>query len=158
MEKYIKVRSASDSTIVLNAPEIPLVKIWNKRGAIFPIDRDVLVQAYYSTSLQSLLEKGMLVIDDKDFLVSVGIIDTPEDTNPVIELTPILMKRCVGPMPVSEFKTTLGCLSDFQISELADYAITHYTEVSMDKIDILSKASHKNILKAIELHKQAQED
>lgn len=158
MEKLIKVRSASDCTVVINAPEIPLVKTWTKRGATYPIDRDKLIQAYYSTSLESLMRKGVLIIDDKDFLVEVGFIDSVEEVGPVIELTEKLMKRCIGPMPISELKSTLECLSEYQISELAEYAILHFTELNMDRIDLLSAVSHKNILKAIELHKAAQED
>ena len=158
MERYISVKSASDSTIVLNAPEIPLVKVWRKRDSFYPIREDALIQAYYNTSLRSLMEQGVLVVDDKDFLVAVGIINTPEEESPIIELTPTLMKRCVGPMPLVDLKNTLSQLSRYQVEELADYAVAHYREVNMDKIDILSKVANKDILKAIELYRKAQED
>ena len=49
-------------------------------------------------------------------------------------------------------------LSGNQIVELADYAITNFSKLKMDRIDVLSRVSGKNILKAIELHKAAQED
>jgi hypothetical protein len=41
---------------------------------------------------------------------------------------------------------------------LAEYAITNYDDLRMDRIDVLSKASGKDILKAIELYRKAQED
>lgn len=156
MANMIKVRSASDFTLVINAPEIPLVKTWNKRGAIYPIDKDVLIQAYYSTSLEELVRKGLLIIEDKEFLVEVGLAE--EDDTVAIELTPALKEKCISTMPVWELEKTLGQLSEYQISELAEYAIANHTKMKMDRIELLGKASHKNILKAIELYKAAQED
>jgi hypothetical protein len=157
MANMIKVRSASDFTLVINAPEIPLVKTWSKRGAIYPIDKDVLIQAYYSTSLEELVRKGLLIIEDKEFLVEVGLAEE-ENTVMAIELTPALKEKCISTMPVWELEQTLGKMSEYQISELAEYAIANHTKMKMDRIELLGKASHKNILKAIELHKAAQED
>jgi hypothetical protein len=157
MANMIKVRSASDFTLVINAPEIPLVKTWNRRGAIYPIDKDVLIQAYYSTSLESLVKKGMLVIEDKDFLIEVGLIEE-KNGEVAIELTHALMDKCISTMPLWELEQTLKKMSEYQISELAEYAIANHTKMKMDRIELLSKTSHKNILKAIELYKAAQED
>jgi hypothetical protein len=157
MANMIKVRSASDFTLVINAPEIPLVKTWNRRGAIYPIDKDVLIQAYYSTSLESLVKKGMLVIEDKDFLIEVGLIEEKNE-EVAIELTHALMDKCISTMPLWELEQTLKKMSEYQISELAEYAIANHTKMKMDRIELLGKASHKNILKAIELYKAAQED
>ena len=39
----VMVTSASDYTLVVNVPEIPLRKAWNKRGAKYPIERKLLV-------------------------------------------------------------------------------------------------------------------
>lgn len=157
MANMIKVRSASDFTLVINAPEIPLVKTWSKRGAVYPIDKDALIQAYYSTSLEELIRKGMLVVDDKDFLIEVGLAEE-ENTTMAIELTPALKEKCINVMPLWELEQTLKKLSEYQISELAEYAIENHTKMKMDRIEILGKASHKNILKAIELYKASQED
>ena len=156
MANMIKVRSASDFTLVINAPEIPLVKTWNKRGAVYPIDKDVLIQAYYSSSLEELVRKGLLIIEDKQFLVEVGLDE--EDTVMAIELTNALKEKCISVMPVWELEKTLSQLSEYQISELAEYAIQNHEKMKMDRIELLNKASHKNILKAIELYKAAQED
>lgn len=158
MANMIKVRSASDFTLVINAPEIPLVKTWSKRGAVYPIDRDVLVQAFYSTSLEELMRKGLLIVDDKQFLIEVGLLAEEENTTLAIELTPALKEKCISTMPLWELEQTLNKLSEYQISELAEYAIANHTKMKMDRIELLGKASHKNILKAIELYKAAQED
>ena len=162
MADMVRVRSASDFTLVINAPEIPLVKTWVKRGAFYPIPRDALIQAFYSTSLESLVRKGMLIIEDKQFLQEVGLIEVDEkgeETVTTFELTPVIMEKMIsGAMPLWEVEKTLAKMSEYQISELAEYAITNYTKLKMDRIELLTKASHKNILKAIELYKAAQED
>lgn len=158
MADMIKVRSASDFTLVVNAPEIPLFKTWNSRGAVVLIPRDILFQAFYSSSLETLLRQGMLVIDDKDFLREVGLIEEGSDEPVAIELTPALEKRAISVMPLRDFEELLNKLSQCQISELAEYAIVNHSEMKMDRIEMLSKRSHKNILKAIEVYKAAQED
>ena len=68
------------------------------------------------------------------------------------------MKKCLSIIPLWELQKTIETLSEHQISDLVQYAIEHNTELKMDRIEMLSKASHKNILKAIELHRAAQED
>ena len=157
MADMIKVRSASDATVVINSPETMLIKTWNKRNAFHFIARDVLLQSFYNSSLEYLVTKGLLVIEDKEFLKEVGLYT--EDEEPVVkELTEEMMKKCLSVIPLWELQKTIETLSEHQISDLVQYAIEHNTELKMDRIEMLSKASHKNILKAIELHRAAQED
>lgn len=158
MADMIKVKSASDFTLVINAPELMLVKSWNKRGSFHLIQRDTLLQAFYNTSLETLVKKGMLVIEDKKFLVEVGLIEEENSESSIIELTPALMNRYISVIPVRELVNELKKMSRYQISELAEYAIQNYTNLKMDRIELLNKASGKDILKAIELHKASQED
>lgn len=158
MADMVKVRSATDITVSLYDPAIPLRATWGKRGAIVPIDKEKLIQAYYNSSLETSLREGSLVIDDKNFLYEVGYLSDPDEFISTVELTPALMKRCIGVMPVAELKNVLKTLSRIQIGELAEYAITNHNDLRMDRIDLLSKVSGKDILKAIELYRKAQED
>lgn len=157
MADMIKVRSASDATIVINSPETMMVKTWNKRNAFHLVARDVLLQSFYNSSLEYLVTKGLLVIEDKEFLMEVGLMED-EKTSVVFELTEAVMKKCISTMPIWELQQTLEKLSEHQINDLATYAIHNYSELKMDRIEILGKAAHKNILKAIELYKASQED
>jgi hypothetical protein len=157
MADMSKVRSASDATVVINSPETMMVKTWNKRNAFHFIARDVLLQSFYNSSLEYLVTKGLLVIEDKEFLKEVGLL--VEDAEPIVmELTQETMKKCLGAMPLWELEKTIEKLSEHQIQDLAQYAIEHRAELKMDRIELLGKASHKNILKAIELYKASQED
>lgn len=157
MADMIKVRSASDATVVVSSPSTMLNKTWNKRNSFHFISRDTLMQTYYNSCLERLVTKGLLIIEDDDFLREVGLLN--EEEKPVVmELTEAIMKKAISAMPLWEFEQTLGKLSNHQINDLANYAIQHYAELKMDRIEVLGKASNKNILKAIELYKAAQED
>lgn len=152
----IMVKSASDFTIVMNVPDIPLHRTWKKRGAQYPIDRKALIQAYYDPSVEFLFKEGMLTTNDVEFLKEVGLIEE-DGTATVTPLTEAFLARLIKLMPLAEVKTELKKLSRSQLEELADYAVEHYTDIQMDRIDVLTKATGKNIMKAIEHYRKAQE-
>ena len=158
MADMVKVRSTTDVTVSLFDPTIPLRKSWEKRGATIPIEREKLVQAFYSSDLEAALCAGLLAIDDKEFLYEVGMLENKDDPVNIIELTPVLMDKCIGTMPIWEFTQYLNKMSKHQIDELVEYAISNNNKLKMDRIDVLTKVSGKNILKAIELFRAAQED
>lgn len=152
----IMVTSASDFTLVINVPEISLHKTWRKRGAKYPIDRKLLVQAYYDPSVENLFKSGMLTTNDTTFLKEVGLMEE-DGTTEVVVLTEAMLHRLVKAMPIAEVKKELIKLSRTQLEELADYAVEHYTDLQMDRIELFSKATGKNLMKAIEHYRKAQE-
>ena len=153
----IKVKSASDWTIVVSIPYLSLHRRWEKRGQVHLIDRQTMIQAYYDASVESLISKGALIVEDVEFLRSVGLLDEETKKSVVYELTDAMKARLIKVMPLQEVAAELQKMSSLQISELADYAITNYVDLKMDMIDLLSKASGKNIMKAIELYRASQE-
>lgn len=157
MADMIKVRSASDATVIVNSPSTMMCKRWYKRNSFHLIPKDTLLQTYYNSCLESLVKKGVLIVEDKEFLREVGLL-IDDETSMVMELTEAMMQKAISVMPLWELEQTLRKLSKHQIGDLADYAIQHYSELKMDRIEILGKASGKNILKAIELYRAAQED
>ena len=154
---FVMVRSASDWTLVVDVPHLNLHRVWTKRGQKYPIARNDLIQAYYRPAVEALFREGSLVTDDKEFLREVGLLD--EDENCVVyELTDAMKARIIKLMPLVEVKKELAKMSASQLEEVANYAILNYQDLVMDRVDILSKASGKNILAAIRNHKAAQED
>ena len=152
----IMVKSASNCTIVVNVPDIPLRREWQKKGAQFPIERKALIQAYYDPSVEYLFKQGLLTTNDVEFLKEVGLIEEDGTAN-VTPLTDAMLLRSIKTMPAAEVKMELTKLTRAQLDELADYAIEHYTDLQMDRIDLLSKATGKNIMKAVEHFRKAQE-
>lgn len=157
MKDFVMVKSASDWSLVLNAPHLNLHRVWTKRGQQYPISRSDLIQAYYSPGVETLFKEGALITDDKEFLKEVGLLDE-NDVSIVYELTDNIKQRIIKLMPLSEVKKELAKMSHSQIEEVANYAITHYTDLMMDRIDLLSQASGMNITTAITNYKKAMED
>lgn len=156
MENMIYVTSASDHTLVMFVPELQLSKTWNKKGQKYPIARETLVQAYYNPAVEYLFKQGLLTVDDDEFLKEVGLM-TEDGEREVILLTAELENRMIKLMPLGDLKIQLKKLTQTQLIELAEYAVAHYQELKMDRIDLLTKATGKNILKSIENLKAAQE-
>lgn len=154
---FVMVKSASDWTLVMDVPHLNLHRVWTKRGQKYPIERNALIQAYYRPAIETLFREGSLVTDDKDFLREVGLLDD-EDNSIVYELTDTMKNRLIKLMPLVEVKNELAKMSRAQIEEVAEYAITHYTDLVMDRIELFSKASGKDILTAIRNYKAAMED
>jgi hypothetical protein len=153
---FVMVRSASDWTLVVDIPHLNLHRVWTKRGQKYPIDRTALLQAYYSPAVEALFREGSLITDDIEFLREVGLLG--EDNKSVVyELTDAMKLRVIKNMPLAEVKKELAKMSQSQIDEVADFAVTHYNDLVMDRIDLLAKVSGKNILKSIENYKAAQE-
>lgn len=155
---FVMVKSASDWQIVINIPYLMLNRTWIKRGQQHSIDRQTLIQAYYDPSVESLFKSGKLTCSDVDFLSAVGLLDEETQKSVVYELTDAMKTRLIKLMPLAEVKKELAKMSGSQIDELAEYAITHYQDLMMDRIDLLSKLSGKNIMGAIKNYKAAQED
>ena len=155
-ENLVAVVSASDCILVMNVPELNLARTWTKRGMKFLIDRDLLEQAFYKLSVETMFRTGELVTDDKQFLMDVGLLD--ENEQPLVDpLTEQKMLRLIKNMPLFEFKAELEKLTRYQIQDLADFAIIHYNDLALDRIDVLSKASGKDMLRAITNYKAAEE-
>lgn len=152
----IFVRSASDYTVVVNVPHIPLQRVWQKKGAKYPFDRNTMIQAYYDPSVEALFKEGKLVTDDEKFLVEVGLKEEGEP-NPVVELTDTLKTRLIKAMPVVEVENELKKLTRSQIEELVDYAILHYQDLALDRVDLFTRVSGKNVMEAIRNYKLSQE-
>lgn len=152
---FVKVRSESDSTIVINLPEMQLHRTFRKRGQEFLFARQDLMQAYYDPSVEYLFTHGFISTDDVEFKESVGLIQEGKDV--VTLLTDKQKDRVIRLMPLSEVKQFLKTLNFDQITELTDYAIEHYKDLKMDRIDILSQYSKRNLLKTIDNFKKAEE-
>lgn len=153
---FVMVRSASDWTLVVDVPHLNLHRVWTKRGQKYPIERDALIQAYYRPAVEALFRDGALVTDDKEFLREVGLLDE-KDAPVIYELTDSMKNRIIKNMPLMEVKKELSKMSRAQIVEVADYAITHYSELAMDRLELLSKVSGRDILTSIKNYKAAQE-
>lgn len=149
-ENMVMVKSASDCTIVIDLPNLQFRREWKRRDAVYPIDRDLLEQAFYEPAVEYLIRNGLLIVEDKQFLFDVGMINALEEESPVKELTEKEIKKLLKYTPVKELTDELKKLSPVQLEELGNYAIEHYEDVANDRLTILNKATGKDMLKAIQ--------
>lgn len=117
------------------------------------------MEAFYTPGVEYMFRQGMLFIEDMDFKIEMGL--EPEEakqpTN-IIELDEKLCQRAIRLMPVQELKGLLEKLTSTQKEVLADYAINHYNDMALDRVEILSKACGTDILNAIQFKKQMEAD
>lgn len=151
------VRSASDCTVIINVPHLPLRRVWQKRGARHSFDRNQLIQAFYDPSVEYLFRNGKLITDDEEFMIAVGLKEEGGEVL-VYELTDALKNRMIKLMPLAEVKKEMEKLTPAQIEELVEYAIVHYQDLAMDRIDLFSNATGRNVMGAIKNYKLSQED
>ena len=151
------VRSASDCTVIINVPHLPLRRVWQKRGARHSFDRNQLIQAFYDPSVEYLFRNGKLITDDEEFMIAVGLKEEGGEVL-VYELTDALKNRMIKLMPLAEVKKEMERLTQAQIEELVEYAIVHYQDLAMDRIDLFSNATGRNVMGAIKNYKLSQED
>lgn len=156
-ENLISVESASNSTIVINVPDLKLHRTFTRRGSKILLDRDTLEQAYFDPSVEFLIKNGYIIIHDKQFLVDMGIIPDEESESPIVVLDENMLNRLIKAMPLHETVEMLKKLTPAQLHELGDYAVEHYEDLKMEKLEVLTKATGKDLLKAIKNYKDAQE-
>ena len=159
MNDKIYVKSMVDGVIGINLPDLHLKKEWPRKGTRLPINKEVLMEAFYTPGVEYMFKEGMLYIEDMDFKIEMGL--EPEEakqpTN-IIELDEKLCQRAIRLMPVQELKGLLEKLTSTQKEVLADYAINHYNDMALDRVEILSKACGTDILNAIKFKKQMEAD
>lgn len=157
-ENMVMVVSTTDCNVVVEIPELNLRRTWTKCGAKYPIDRDLLEQAYYNPAVEYLFNHGLLVTEDKQFLYDVGLITEMEQEIPSIMLDEKYKKRLISVMPLREVEEVVNKMSPEQIEELVNFAIQHYEDLKNDRIKLFEKKSGKQILKAIKNFQDANED
>ncbi len=155
--KKVMVKSEAHSPIGINLPELKLKRTWEKRGAVKPIPFDALQEAMYDPGVEYMFKNGMLSIDDMEVKIQLGLEEegTTQPTN-IIVLSDSEMQRYLKVLPFNEFKMNVSKLSKEQVNNLVDYAIQHEL-TDMDKCEYLKERTEIDIIKAIQLNRQAKE-
>lgn len=157
LENMVPVRSAISGTVVLSLPEFHFRRVWQKKGAIQYVDKDVLRNSIFDDGVSAMFRDGDLIIDDLSFKKQIGL--QPEDAvqTTLVELDDKLCNRLTKLMPVNQVVETIKKLSDSQREELVSYMVQHSADIKMDRIESVNKLCHTDLLKKIELTKKGQE-
>ena len=157
MSDKIKVISAARGRCVINNRDLGIKRVWQSRGDAVLFTKEQIEALMYDPAFSNMVNEGYLYIEDMEVKKEIGV--EPEDA---VAPTRILMdekqlKRFWKDMPLGQFKVEIKNLTKQQITSLADYAIEHGEEGSIEKANYLSIVSDRNILKGIELNKQSKE-
>ena len=105
-----------------------------------------------------MFKEGMLSIDDMEVKKALGL--EPEDaeipTN-IIILSDEQRKRYLTVLPMPEFRAEVSKLSYEQLNSLVDYAIENEL-ANLDKCEFLKEKTQIDIIKAIQLKRDAKEE
>lgn len=154
----VMIESLTKGSVSIRIPDLNLKRVWEKKGAKKPIEFGILQQAIYDPGVEYMFTQGILGIDDLDIKIALGL--EPEGaTQPVniIILTDKEREKLWREASKDEFLAQLKKLSNEQMQQLADYAISNEI-MNMDKSNMLKKAIGTDIISAIKLNRANKED
>lgn len=158
MEKVVKIKNESNGRVVINLPDLRLKRTWEKKNVTRLIPFEDLEQAIYDPGLEYMLKEGILSIEDMEVKVALGL--EPEgavEPQNIIILTDDQKKRFLTVLPMQEFRAEVAKLPYEQINNLVDYAIENEI-TNLDKCDYLKEKTGIDIIRAIQLNRQAKEE
>ena len=158
MSDKVKVISAVDGRCGIDNVDLKISRRWPARGSVVTFTKEQIEELQFDPAFMNMVREGLLYIEDMDVKKEIGI--EPEDAiqPTIILLDEKALKRFWKDMPLSQFKVEIKTLTAEQIKGLAEYAIRHGEEGSIDKANYLSKISGYQILKGIELERQNKEE
>lgn len=158
MDKKVKIKNTTNGRIGINIPDLKLSRIWEKKNVIKYIDFDDLEQALYDSGVEYMIRQGMLEIEDMEVKIALGL-EEEGTTTPVniIVLSEKEMERYLKVLPIVDFKKKIADLPKEQVYNLLDYAIEKEI-IQLDKNDILKQFTGTDVMEAIKLKRQAQEN
>ena len=158
MSEKIKVINAARGRCVVNNRDLGIRRVWQARGDVVTFTKEQLESLMYDPAFSNMVKEGYLYIDDMEVKKDIGVEPEDAEAPTIILMDEKQLKRFWRDMPLPQFKLELKSLTRQQIMSLADYAIQHGEEGSIEKANYLSKLSERNILKGIELERQAKEE
>ena len=153
MSDKVKVISQYNGRCGIDNGDLRISRRWPARGSYVTIDRDVLEELMYDPAFKNMIDEGYLYIEDLKLKKELGIESDEATTSTIINLTDKELDRYWKIMPLSQFKVEVKRLTKVQLDSLADYAIKHGNDGSIQKANYLTEISGRNILKGIELQK-----
>lgn len=150
----IKVKNMIKGTVVINDPNTHFRREWNNKGQVMTIPFEILQDLVYQDGVQSMLNEGILLIDDKQARIDLGLEDP--DIEPVKTfLTENQMRAALIGTP-EDIAAAIDKLPPAQVEEFVNLAVEgEYTD--MAKVDIIKKKTGKDVLQLVKFNRQLKE-
>lgn len=150
------VTNTTNHSVLIELPESKFRRTWQKESAI-KVDLEILREAVYDTGFKAFIDEGVLFIEEKEIRVELGLEEEDSEKPFITILKPAQMTRLIKAATIEEFKTTLTEITKEQALSLVDMAIKDKS-ISMDKLMALKEKTGIDVMKAIDLERQNEED
>ena len=150
------VTNTTNHSVLIELPESKFRRTWQKDSSI-KVDLEILREAIYDTGFKAFIDEGVLFIEEKEIRVELGLEEEDAEKPFITILKPAQMTRLIKAATIDEFKTTLSEITKEQALSLVDLAISEKS-ISMDKLMALKEKTGIDVVKAIELERQNEED
>ena len=150
------VTNTTNHSVLIQLPDIKFRRTWQKDSSI-KVDIEVLREAIYDTGFKAFIDEGVLFIEEKEIRVELGLEEEDAKKPFITRLKPMQMTRLIKAATIDEFKSTLSEITKEQALSLVDLAISEKS-ISMDKLMALKKKTGIDVVKAIELERQNEEN
>ena len=150
------VTNTTNHSVLIELPESKFRRTWQKDSSI-KVDLEILREAIYDVGFKAFIDEGVLFIEEKEIRVELGLEEEDAKKPFITILKPAQMTRLIKAATIDEFKTTLSEITKEQALSLVDMAISEKS-ISMDKLMALKEKTGIDVVKAIELERQNEED
>lgn len=156
-EEKVKVISAVRGRCGIDNADLHISRRWAGRGSVVTFTKAQIEELMFDPAFSNMVREGYLYIEDMDVKKDIGIEPEDAETPTIIYMSDSELNRFWKIIPFAQFKIETKKLTKQQLTELAEYAIQHGSDGTIDKANYLSEISGYNILKGIELERQSQE-
>ena len=150
------ITNTTNHSILIELPESKFRRTWQK-DASMKVDLEILREAIYDAGFKAFIDEGVLFIEEKEIRVELGLEEEDAEKPFITILKPAQMTRLVKAATIEEFKATLSEITKEQALALVDMAIKEKS-ISMDKLMALKEKTGIDVVKAIELERQNEEN
>lgn len=150
------VTNTTNHSVLIELPESKFRRTWQK-GSSIKVDLEILREAIYDVGFKAFIDEGVLFIEEKEIRVELGLEEEDAKKPFITILKPAQMTRLIKAATIDEFKSTLGEITKEQALSLVDLAISEKS-ISMDKLMALKEKTGIDVVKAIELERQNEEN
>lgn len=141
--KPVLVKSTVNAQVGINVPYLYLKRTWPQKNSVQRVQKDLLMQAIYEPGVEYLFKTGILVVEDKQDRIDLGLED-PDTGATVYILSDEKVEQLIKKATVEEFKQELKKMSHDQKVELAHAAVDMEC-VNYEKNNILRDETEINV-------------
>lgn len=158
LNQKVLIKNLTEGRVGINLPDLRLNRIWEQKGAVKPIDFEILAQAIYDPGVENLFKQGILYIEDMEAKIALGL--EPEEAKKpqnILVMTDQDRVKFLTVSTINEFKKVLSDYPLAQIEELARFAIEReFTDIN--KCSLLKKITGIDVIKVIQMNKLDKEE